>query len=196
MHRLFLVGIVFLGFLFINSGCGGGTTPKPRGYFRIDFPEKEYQLFDSTHYPYRFLYPTYGVAVEDDSRIAEDFWINVDFPSYKARIHISYKDARGRLDSLTEDSRRLAFKHAHTAEAISERFYTNSETNVHGILYNIKGNTASSWQFFVSDSVDHFLRGALYFSVTPNKDSLAPANKFFGEDLVKLMETVEWKEID
>lgn len=193
MHRILAFSIV-LGFVIAFLGCSDGYTPRPRGYFRIDFPEKEYKYLDSAHYPYNFMYPTYGLVIEDDSRIAEKYWVNIDFPGYKARIHISYKDAQGRLDSLMEDSRALAFKHVSKAEAITERFYSNPETRVYGLLYNLRGNTASSWQFYVTDSVKHFLRGALYFKVSPNKDSLAPAIDFFGQDLVKMMETIEWKD--
>lgn len=192
IKRGHLLGLIVL----MLQACSGGQAPKPRGYFRIDFPEKEYQLLDSVSFPYRFAYPVYGNLVKDNSKITEPFWVNVDFPDYKATIHISYKDAENRLDSLVEDSRALAYKHALKADAISERFYSNPEANVYGILYNLKGNTASSWQFFATDSVNHFLRGALYFSVSPNKDSLAPAIDFFGDDLIKLMETIEWKEIE
>ncbi len=193
MHRI-LAFLILLVSGIVILGCRDGYTPRPRGYFRIDFPEKEYRYLDSVHYPYNFMYPTYGVVVEDDSRIAEKYWVNVDFPSYKARIHVSYKDARGRVDSLMEDSRALAFKHVSKAEAISERFYSNPEARVYGLLYNLRGNTASSWQFYVTDSVKHFLRGALYFKVSPNKDSLAPAIDFFGKDVVKMMETIEWND--
>ncbi|NHB69486.1 gliding motility lipoprotein GldD [Perlabentimonas gracilis] len=191
MSRIRIIFFVILGVILLQA-CGGGSTPKPRGYFRIDFPEKEYQLLDSAHYPYRFSYPTYGTLVNDDSKIAEDYWVNIDFPQYKARIHISYKEAQNRLDSLTEDSRTLAYKHALKAEAISEKFFEDPEKKVYGMLYNLKGNTASSWQFYVTDSVKHFVRGALYFSVNPNKDSLSPAIDFFGKDVVHIMETIEW----
>jgi gliding motility-associated lipoprotein GldD len=187
---LFSVALLMIGLL----SCGGGITPKPRGYYRIDFPKKEYNLFDSTDYPYHFQYPTYGVVRKDKSRIAEDYWVNIDFDKYKAQIHISYKEVQSRLDSLMEDSRTLAYKHAFKAEAINERFYSNPDKRVYGILYNMKGNTASSWQFYATDSVKHFLRVALYFKVHPNKDSLAPAVDFFGKDLVHLMETLEWND--
>jgi gliding motility-associated lipoprotein GldD len=193
------IAFYFFSFVLVIlwfGSCRNSSTPKPRGYFRIDFPEKRYQLFDSISFPYSFQYPVYGRVIKDVSKISEKYWVNVDFPDYKARIHISYKDAQGRLDSLSEDSRVLAYKHAAKADAISERFYSNTETNVYGVLYQIKGNTASSWQFYVTDSMSHFLRGALYFSVRTNKDSLAPAIDFFGKDLIMLMETVEWKDID
>jgi gliding motility-associated lipoprotein GldD len=194
--RLISIRASIIFCIFLHFSCGNSSTPKPRGYLRIDFPEKEYRVFNQPSFPYSFQYPVYGKVVDDNSRIAEKYWVNVDFPSYKARIHISYKDARGRLDSLIEDSRTLAYKHAVKADAITEKLYTNPDTRVYGILYNLKGNTASSWQFFVTDSLKHFLRGALYFTVPPNKDSLAPVIDFFGKDLIKLMETVEWKDTD
>ncbi|HNS30946.1 MAG TPA: gliding motility lipoprotein GldD [Tenuifilaceae bacterium] len=192
MRMYFIVIGLTLTTLWFGA-CRNSSTPKPRGYFRIDFPAKEYAIFDSLPFPYTFQFPVYGKVVKDNSAITEPFWVNVDFPDYKARIHISYKNARGRLDSLSEDSRTLAYKHAVKADAINEKFYSNPEAKVYGILYQIKGNAANSWQFYVTDSVEHYLRGALYFSVKTNKDSLAPAINFFGDDLIHLMETVKWK---
>lgn len=183
--------VFFLFGLFLIS-CSGDSVPKPRGYYRIDFPEKEYQQLIND-FPYTFSYPVYAIVEPDKSKLAEKYWINLYFPPYKARIHLSYKDAEGRLDSLIEDTHKLTYKHAGKADLISETIFSNPETKVYGLLYNVKGNAASAYQFYVTDSVKHFLRGALYFSVTPNKDSLAPAIDFFGEDLIKLMETVKWK---
>ncbi|MDE5612858.1 MAG: gliding motility lipoprotein GldD, partial [Odoribacter sp.] len=59
--------------------------------------------------------------------------------------------------------------------------------------YFIEGNTASSTQFYVTDSVKHFLRGALYFKQHPDKDSLAPVIHYLRQDIVNLMETVRFK---
>jgi gliding motility-associated lipoprotein GldD len=63
---------------------------------------------------------------------------------------------------------------------------------VYGILYDIKGDAASNTQFFLTDSTHNFIRGALYFEVHPNKDSLAPVLEFINKDLVHLIETFEW----
>ncbi len=191
-YRFPLFLFVFCVVCFTLFSCSGDNVPKPRGYYRIGFPEKEYQQLDND-FPYTFSYPVYAILEPDRSRLAEKYWVNIYFPAYKARIHISYKDAQGRLDSLVEDTYKLTYKHAGKADAISQTVYSNSENRVYGLLYQVKGNAASSYQFYVTDSVKHFLRGALYFSVTPNKDSLAPAIDFFGKDVVNLMETVRWK---
>jgi gliding motility-associated lipoprotein GldD len=195
MEKIFINLLYFLfigGCLTIFFGCNSTPIPKPRGYFRLEFPEKQYKSFDSI-FPYKFYYPIYGKIVMDNQVGAEKYWINIDFPRYKARIHISYKSVNGNIDNLIEDVRTLAYKHTIKADAINEKVFSNPEKKVYGILYDIKGNAASSYQFYVTDSIKHFLRGALYFNVHPNKDSLSPAVEFFGKDMRYLIESLEWK---
>jgi gliding motility-associated lipoprotein GldD len=184
--------ILPLTVLLTTTGCQRTYTPKPEGYLRIDFPEKTYRLFDSA-YPYSFEYPVYAYVVPDTDRFSEPYWVNIDFPRFDGKIHISYKQVRNNLDRFTEDSRTLAYKHSIKADAIKETLYGNDSSHVYGILYEIKGNAASSLQFFVTDSTRNFLRGSLYFNVQPNKDSLAPVISFFRDDIIRLMETVRWK---
>jgi len=183
---------IYLPFIIAVVACSENPVPKPRGYFRISFPEKNYRLLD-TIYPFTFEYPVYGTIVKEENRQDEGEWISVSFPAYKAKIHLSYKDISGNLNKLTEDARNLAYKHTYKADAIDEQVFTNPQKKVYGILYDIKGNSASSVQFYVTDSSRHYLRGALYFRCQPNKDSLAPAIEFFTADVVHLIETLRWK---
>jgi gliding motility-associated lipoprotein GldD len=83
--------------------------------------------------------------------------------------------------------------HIALADAIDQQVYNNQENKVYGILYDLKGNTASAVQFYVTDSVNHYLRGSLYFSAEPNADSLAPVIEFFRADILHLIETLKWK---
>ena len=196
LHTLFFFKIVpwlFTIFIVINLiSCNRNYTPKPRGYFRIDFPEKKYLLFES-ECPYSFEFPQYGSVNPDKDSNSEPCWLNIDFPKYKGRIHISYKKAANNITEYFEDSRRFVYKHTVKADAIFENIIDIDDKNVFGILYEIKGDAASSVQFCLTDSVNHFLRGALYFSVRPNKDSLAPVIDFFKEDIIHFIETFEWK---
>lgn len=184
-----LLAILFLSVMLF--GCADPPVPKPRGYFRIDFPAKSYRLFDSI-YPFRFMYPTYSVIVPKESADS-GVWLNVDFTGYKATLHLSYKNVHGDISKMIEDARSLAYKHTVKADAIDEQFFSNQQEKVYGVLYDIRGNSASSVQFFVTDSTQHYLRGALYFRCVPNKDSLAPAVDFFKKDVVHLLETLSWK---
>jgi len=179
--------------LVISSlSCSSDYTPKPRGYFRIDFPERSYVTYDGDC-PYSFLYPGFARIVEDESRLAQPCWINIDFPRFRGRLHISYMEVDNNLVEYMEDSRKLAFKHTVMADAIDERMFINHERHVYGVLYDIKGNSASALQFFLTDSSKHFFRGALYFNVQPDKDSLAPVIDYFREDILHLIESFAWK---
>jgi gliding motility-associated lipoprotein GldD len=142
--------------------------------------------------PFSFEYPNYGVIKPDTDKSAEPFWANIEFPEFKGKIHLSYKKVHHNLATYIEDTRKLAYKHSAKADAIDEILISNDTTKVYGIIYDIKGNTASSVQFFVTDSVKNFIRGALYFNSSPNKDSLAPVIVFFRKDIDHFIKTLKW----
>lgn len=175
------------------SACNKNTyTPKPHGYFRIDFPEKDYQEFQ-IEAPFTFEQAVYTKAVPDQSARAEPYWYNIQIPANNATIHLSYKKVNNNLHLLTEDSRELAYKHSIKASSIAERVYTNESKNVYGTTYNIKGNTASPFQFHLTDSTNHFIKGSFYINEHPNYDSLQPVIEFIEEDILHLIETFSWK---
>lgn len=176
----------------ISISCKHEFTPRPRGYFRIDLPEKKYERSPDI-LPYSFELPSKSLIVKNRKAEEELYWINIEYPQYKATIHLSYKVIDGNLEKYLNDSRSFVYKHTIKADAISEEVFINEEKHVYGIKYNIKGDAASNTQFFLTDSVKNFVRGALYFNVTPNKDSLAPVLNYIDKDITHLIETFEWK---
>ena len=182
-----------LQIIIIITSCGQNYVPKPKGYPRIALPEKKYQKFD-TSYPYSFEYPKYSYILPDKDAIAEPYWINLIFPGFDGQVHISYKRVHENLQKLTEDTRKFAMKHIPKASSINDSLYTDPERDVHGIIYNIHGaGAASTYQFYLTDSSKHFLRGALYFNMIPNNDSLAPVIEFIKQDIDHIMNTLKWK---
>ena len=142
-----------------------------------------------------FEYPAYGKISYNGGIRPETGWFNIEFPPYKAKVYLTYKDIKNDLAGLIEQTYTLNVKnHVTKAEAINEQIINNPDNNVYGILYDLKGNTATAVQFYVTDSVKHYLRGSLYFASEPNADSLAPVIDFFREDIVHLIETLKWKE--
>lgn len=197
--RLLVVNI-FLSFcLIISFSCNSDyTVGKRRGYFKIEFPEKAYKLFDQPGYPYSFEYPVYSNILKDttffDNKPENPWWINIDFPEFAARVHMSYKEiGKNKFDSLVNDAFQLSYKqHTYKASAIeSQEIITPN--NIHGVYFTLAGNTATANQFFLTDSTKHFLRGALYFSATPNEDSISVVNDFLKKDLLHLINTLRWK---
>ncbi len=192
--KLFVITILIYGFLIILiSGCSSDYVPKPRGFFRIELPDKEYRDLDSI-FPYTFEYPIYAEISNDPNSLDQPYWINIDFPSFKARVHLSYKAVNNDLEVFAEDSHSLVMKHIPKASAIEEIRIDNEINDIHGIVYDIRGTGAASpYQFYITDSTQHFLRGALYFNTLPNNDSLAPVIEFIKLDIMHMLETTRWK---
>ncbi len=176
--------------LFLFS-CGEAYTPKPRGYFRIALPPKAYKL-QTVNGAFSAEIPVYSKALYDTTGIPTH--INLDFPQFRGCIYLTYKQLKNDLDSNLEYSRSLTLKHIQMASAIDQIVVTHPEHKVYGLIYDIRGaEAASAYQFYVTDSTRHFLRGALYFSTVPNNDSLAPVIQFITKDVEHFLGTLRWK---
>jgi gliding motility-associated lipoprotein GldD len=195
--------------------CNSPYTPRERAYYRIEFPERAYQVFDRPGYPYTFEYPTYGVVTQDSTLFDDNpdnpYWINLDFPQFNGRIYLSYKTiggysvykvktdngyrdstVRNTFDGLREEAYRMTYKHTLKASGIVDSPLFNPQ-GISGMYFKVQGNAATARQFFLTDSSNHFLRGALYFDTAPNADSLAPVNDFLQQDMLHLIRTFRWK---
>lgn len=195
--KLKVSAILFLviAAIFIFASCNNDFTPKPRGYFRIALPEKKYMLLDSV-YPYKFEYPAYAHITNDPLSPQEKNWINIELPVFRGRIHISYKPLtdKNSLVQFTEDTRALALKHMSKASGIRNFAINDPSRKMYGLVYEINGmGAASPYQFYLTDSTTHWLRGSLYFDVVPNNDSLAPVIDFVKADIQHMFETINWK---
>jgi gliding motility-associated lipoprotein GldD len=201
MKRLYLDNIqkkkmlifFFSAILTAFSACKEDYTPKPRGFMKVEYPPKIYTRFE-TDAPFSFDYPEYARVVSDTSLNTEKYWYNIEFPVFDGTIYLSYKSVNDNISAFIEDSRTLAYKHTIKAEAIEESIISKPTERVYGLLYDFSGNTATSLQFFLTDSSRHFLRGSLYFNTTPRKDSLAPIIGFIREDVLQMIESFEWKD--
>ncbi len=182
--------------LFLIS-CNSTYTPRPRGYFKIEFPKHQYQQFNQPGFPYSFEYPVYATIIRDttffEDKPENPYWINIDFPGFNARIYMSYKEiGKNSFDKLKDDAYKMSYKHTYKATSIEDSVI-KTPSGVTGIFFTVGGNAATAKQFFVSDSVKHFLRGALYFNTSPNEDSLGIVNQFIQEDMKHLINTLQWK---
>ncbi|MBS1920023.1 MAG: hypothetical protein JST17_07205 [Bacteroidetes bacterium] len=200
MKNIFCIILIITSVSGLFFSCNSNyTIGKKKGYFKIDFPEKKYQLFDPPGYPYSFEYPEYAKIVKDTSFFEDKpenpWWINVDLPQFAGRIYISYKviTSRNKLDSLVSDAFKMAYKQHVTISTGITDSVMKTPNGVEGIYFTLAGNTATANQFFLTDSTRHFLRGALYFNATPNADSLGVVNDFLKQDIKHLINTLKWK---
>jgi gliding motility-associated lipoprotein GldD len=187
--------LILVAILLVLPGCfEEAATPKPKAYFRINLPEHEYSIWEPENCPYQF-------EVADDVLIdastgdrSEPCWFDITYPNLRATIYLSYKPVNGNLNDYLDDARTMTQRHMSKASAIDERVIHRDEDNVHGILFEVEGTgTASAYQFFATDSNNHFLRGALYFMARPNSDSLRPVVTHLEKDIEKIMTTLKWR---
>lgn len=187
--KLFVVGSLFVFFL---PSCGEDVPeyyPKPRGYMRLEFPDKEFKQYEGDC-GFSFEIPSYFSVVDKEVGCNKDIIIE----RFNAQLFLTYVPVDTNLDMNVEYSRKLVYDHSIKADEIQEAVVRYPENRAYGMKYNIVGNAASPYQFYVTDSVDHFLRGALYFNARPNYDSLKPSLEYVLEDIDHLIETVSWGE--
>lgn len=185
---------LFFGFAVILISCGKDYSPKPRGYFRINFPEKKYEPIRMEGCPFSIDVPEYAKLEKDPDPKALSCWFDMKYSDFNAKVHFTYMPitASSTLSELTKDAHEFAFKHTVKATGIDQIQIHNQENQIYGLIYDIKGNTASNFQFYLTDSSRHYLRGALYFEERPNLDSIRPVLNFIKEDLYFAIENFKW----
>lgn len=175
--------------------CREDPVPKPKALLRLDYPKAEYKDIQ-TDLPFTFEKNTLAQRIKKIKMDAKSnsFGVNVEYPSLKGTIYLTYiKVTEDNLIPLIRDSQNLTQEHTQKANAIEGDFYENKDHKVFGMFYEVGGNAASQAQFYVTDSVNHFLNGSLYFYAKPNYDSILPAADYLKKDIKRLMETLKWK---
>lgn len=178
--KLMLLGLVLMA-------CDSDYTPKPKGYFRIETPAASYKTMDKDC-PFSF-------DVNEVARVKDkgQCWFDIKYPSLKATLQLTYrKVTEDNLDTLLGEGHELAYKHTVKADGIQEKLFVDDEKKVYGLFYQLQGDAATSMQFFMTDSTQHFLRGVLYYYATPNADSLRPVNRFMQGEMIRMIESLEW----
>ncbi len=194
MKRTAIIAIiVILGSLLFSCGEGERPLPKPKGYFRIDLPEKDYVKVD-TLMRYAFDVPSYALLTHDPYAPEQTNWVNVEMPCFKASIHLTHKDVKGNLNDYLEDVHTMITKHLQKANGMNDSLIVNPERKVYGMMIEMEGKgVATPLQFYLTDSTANFVRGALYFNFVPNNDSMQPVIDYIRQDIDRMIETFEWK---
>jgi len=200
--RIFAFILLFVAISITACNHDHDYSPKPRGYYRIVFPKKQYRQYDGP-YPFTFLYPTYAKIENDTLPVRTSkklmnmkYLLNMQFPQFNGTLHLSYETITSRkvFEELIEDAHSFAFKHTVKSTGIDQAVIYNPQSKIFGIYYTIDGNAASSAQFFLTDSTRNYLRGALYFNNEPRLDSIQPVLDFVKKDVNVMIKSFRWKQ--
>jgi len=168
------------------ASCEESYIPKPRAYYRIALPEKEYQTLSTPQFSFEILKSSNFKIKQTDSS-----WTTVNYPPLNASLYLTFFKNTN-IGKLSEDARKSAFKHAIKADDIITMPFAIPENRVFGVIYSIEGNAASPAVFQFTDSIDQFVHGVLYFNCEPNADSLQPSVNFVRQDIEHIIETFKW----
>ncbi len=191
--KIHKIEISFLSCLML-AACQTDFVPKPKGYNRIDMAPHAYVSLPDT-FPYYFEYSEHAEIHSDTSFNAERYWLNVYYPEHEANIQLTYKDVNQNekvLETLLEDAYRLTANHQIKAASIEERVI-GTPTGKRALVAELSGEVPSQFQFYITDSTDHFLRGALYFRTATKNDSLSPVIEYIKIDMVHMLNTLRWE---
>ncbi|MFK7772597.1 MAG: hypothetical protein AB8F94_10670 [Saprospiraceae bacterium] len=197
---LFLAIAFFFTFGFILQSCEdeAAITPKPRGFPKVVYPEKSYKSFEEGYCNFSFQYPTYAKVEKTnsffDERPSNECWFDISIPSFNAKIHCTYSpiDSKETGEKLRTDAFELAHKHNIKAKYIEE-IKIDTKNGAKGFAFNLEGEVASPFQFYVTDEEKHFVRGSLYFNNEVAPDSLAPIFSFVKKDIEYMINTLKWQ---
>ena len=188
---------IILAGVFLLFSCGGKEeyyAPKPKGYFRIDLPEHQYQRWDSI-LPFYFEYSQWANCVYE-KKDGEVYWIDIHYPTLSATMNITYIPLKNNLRILAADEEKMLKMHIEYGKVddIEFSFIEDTQNRVYGRIYDIIGKEAATpMQFWITDSVNHYIRGSLYFDFRSNNDSLQPVIQYLREDAMLLFNTLNWK---
>lgn len=188
MKRFFFAFLVFVCY-----ACETNWLPKPPGYNRIDLPRHEYNRLEEG-YPYQFDFSTQSQVEADSFNLNEKDWINLNYKKLGAKVHLTYKkiDRNTDFQVLSNDAFNLTAKHQIKAYGIEEVVLL-TPNGYSAVVAELTGEVPTQFQFFVTDSTTHFLRGALYFNTALKNDSLAPVIEYIKIDLAHLINTVTFE---
>lgn len=188
MQKKQILIFALLTSLFSLISCKNEVLPKPASYLRLDYPEAKYVNFENNVAPFAFEMNSEAII-----KGGKDFGFTITYPKMKASIYLTYKPVNNNINKLLRDAQKLTYEHVIKADDILEQPYLNPSKKVYGMFYQVDGNAATNSQFYVTDSINHFVTGSVYFYAKPNYDSIMPAASYVRNDMQRLMETLKWK---
>ncbi len=183
--KVFFLIVVIVTLASCNADA---PVPKPDAQLALNYKTPSYQSMEKG-LPYSF-----EVNAMTTVKINKDGSSSVSYPDLDAKVYLTYREVNDtNLRQLLIDGQKLSYNHNQMADAIAEYPFINAQDRVYGMQYEIEGNAASNVQFYATDSTKHFLTAALYFDREPNYDSILPAVDYVKKDMIKMMETLQWR---
>lgn len=181
--------------LAILSSCGGSDIqiPKPPTYLRLDLPAHSYSRYQS-QCAYNFeaasIFKIKNVADSAGNLMCHK---DIDLGPLNGIMHFSFIQMSEPLSAYVNFANDKVDEHKLKATAIEDQTIIHRDKKVYGTFFEIQGDVASPFQFYLTDSTSRFVSGVVYFNTRPNYDSLKPTLDYLKIDLLKMVNSFEWE---
>ena len=176
-------------------GCENYFLPKQSAYLRLDYPKPEYKLIDDKDFPFFFEANTILSEISDIDINPESIDFIINYNQLNAQINFQYKNVNSseKLKAYILDLKSTIETHSMMANSVKIKDYSLKEKNIFGRIFDLSGNVASPYQFYLTDSINNIISGLVYFNIKPNYDSILPAINYIENDIIHLIESFDWK---
>jgi gliding motility-associated lipoprotein GldD len=187
-NYIFIIFIVFFG-------CENYFLPKESAYLRLDYPKPEYELIDNKEFPFFFEANSRLSEISDIDINLESIDFIINYNQLNAQINFQYKNvnSKEKLNAYILDLKTAIETHSMMANSVKIKDYSLKEKNIFGRIFDLSGNVASPYQFYLTDSINNIISGFVYFNIKPNYDSILPAINYIENDIIYLIESFDWK---
>ncbi len=198
MNKRFSLFLVLFGLIsiFTLQSCGDEEmlVPRPPSFLRTDLPEHEYTkmaLDEPYVYEVSKSYLVRPVMYKNEVTSHQE----INLGPLNGVLYLNYytlpnKDTLVRYINQSNDK---VDEHQIKASKIERKRYIFPDKKVYGTFFELQGDVATNYQFYLTDSVNHFVRGEVLMNCKPNYDSLRPTLDYLKKDLQHMIETFEWK---
>lgn len=187
-YYIYLFSVIFV----FSCSTNEISIPKPPTYLRLDLPNHKYiTINDDCNYTFQLskLYKAKQVIDQTGPSCHKD----IELGPLNGVIHFSYIDMVEPLSAYVNYAIDKVDEHKIKATAIEDTKIIRSKDRVFGTIFELKGDVASPYQFYLTDSTTKFVSGVVYFNSVPNYDSLKPSLEYLKIDLMKMINTFQWK---
>lgn len=178
--------------LIVSSCTETNFTPKPPTYLRLELPEPTYTKFsDSCSYTFN-LSNLYKATNSPDQTLGTCHK-RIDLGPLNGTAYIRYWEMTESLAYYVNSANDEINKHKQKADNIVNETILRPEDRVFGSFFELQGDVATPFQFYLTDSTSRFLYCEVLFNSSPNYDSLRPTLDYLKRDLDEFMNTLKWE---
>ncbi len=191
------INLIFLLSILSLAACGGNdkykiTVPEAKKYPIPNLPEHKYKNYVSKC-GYQFKSPNiYTVKDVKDDKGNLTCHKDIDLGPLNGIMHFSYIPMVENLSTYINYANDKVDEHKIKASAIKDQQIIKPQSKVYGTFFELEGDVATPFQFYLTDSSKYFVSGVVYFNCRPNYDSLKPSIDYLKTDLLEIINTFQW----